>query len=252
MTQTIEKLSGTTQHGIHCDSVIHGFDGDTVLEGVTLSVNPGEILAIIGPSGTGKTTLLRILGMFHQPDHGTVRIGPTDVWSLSEQERLTSRRRTAMVFQSANLFDASVYRNVSYGLRVRDGWTERIRMNMPLLANHHHADKVSDTLGIVGLEGAEDRMISSLSGGEAQRVAFARALATGSEYLLLDEPTSELDPRNTAVIEEAVRTARTGAWCRDSNPRHASGRTSGGPCWRIVGRGNYRNRPGRNCLFEPG
>lgn len=112
---------------IALSDVSHGFDGEPVLEDVSLSARKGEPLAVIGPSGTGKTTLLRLLAMFHRPDAGTVRVDDEDVWSLSERDRLAVCRRIGMVFQEANLFDASVRWNVEYGLHVRREWSERLR-----------------------------------------------------------------------------------------------------------------------------
>ncbi|AUX08355.1 tungstate transport system ATP-binding protein [Halalkaliarchaeum desulfuricum] len=195
--------------GIAAERLRHGFDGEAVLEDVTVTVKPGETLAVIGPSGTGKTTLLRLLSLFYRPDGGTVRIDGTDVWSLSKRERLEARRRVGMVFQEANLFDASVRRNASYGLRVRRDWRGRLSAWLARLNGGGKAAKVTDKLEIVGLEDDAGRDAASLSGGEAQRVAFARALAYDPDFLLLDEPTSDLDPRNTAVIEEAIGAARS-------------------------------------------
>lgn len=194
--------------GIELSAVSHGFDGTAVLEDVTLSVRGGETLAVIGPSGTGKTTLLRLLSLFYRPDAGTVSIDGTDVWSVAERERLAARRRIGMVFQEANLFDASVARNVSYGLRVRRDWATRLRRWAERLGGRSTPGTVSETLSLVGMANAEERAAGSLSGGEAQRVAFARALAYEPDFLLLDEPTSDLDPRNTAAIEDAVGRAR--------------------------------------------
>lgn len=194
--------------GIELSNVSHGFDGSEVLRDVTLTVEPGETLAIIGPSGTGKTTLLRLMSLFHPPDDGTVRIAGADPWSLSERERLEYRRRIGMVFQEANLFDTSVRRNVEYGRHVRRKWRERLRRWFSRVRDDEVPPSVAEALELVGLEEAATRNVSSLSGGEAQRVSFARALAYDPGYLLLDEPTSDLDPRNTAIIEEAIEAAR--------------------------------------------
>ena len=202
-----ENRTATT--GIAAESLHHGFDGEPVLEDVTVTVKPGETLAVIGPSGTGKTTLLRLLSLFYRPNKGTVRIDGTDVWSLSERERLETRRRVGMVFQEANLFDASVRRNVSYGLHVRRDWRDRLSAWFARLNGGGKSATVTEKLEIVGLADAAGQDATSLSGGEAQRVAFARALAYDPDFLLLDEPTSDLDPRNTAVIEEAIETARS-------------------------------------------
>ncbi len=192
---------------ISLESITHGFDGTTVFEDVSLAVEPGETVAIIGPSGVGKTTLLRMLALFLRPDDGIVRVDGDDVWALSKRDRLEVRRRVGMVFQEANLFDASVRRNVAYGMQVRRRWADRLRRHVERLLGEENR-RVIEALELVGLADAVDRNVGSLSGGEAQRVAFARAIAYDPDYLLLDEPTSDLDPRNTAVIEDAVTAAR--------------------------------------------
>jgi len=204
--QVPTRRSGTGGFGL--SKVSHGFDGTAVLDGVTLSVEQGETLAVIGPSGTGKTTLLRLLSLFARPDEGTVELDGEPLWSLSERERLAARRRIGMVFQEANLFDTTVRRNVSYGMQVRRTWRERLAGWVSRLRGDETGPAVTETLDIVGLADAGTQEASSLSGGEAQRVALARAIAYDPEFLLLDEPTSDLDPRNTAVIEEAVDTTR--------------------------------------------
>ena len=196
-----------TTDGLTARNVSHGFGDTAVLDEVTFGVDPGETVAIIGPSGTGKTTLLRLLSLFYQPDRGTVEMDGTDVWSRSERDRLAVRRRVGMVFQTSSLFDTTVRRNVEYGRHIRRNWRDRVARWLSRLRGDHPTHEITEALEVVGLADAETQSASSLSGGEAQRVAFARALAFDPDFLLLDEPTSDLDPRNTAVIEEAIETA---------------------------------------------
>lgn len=218
-------------------SVSQAFGDELVFQNLSIQVDPGEIVAIIGPSGVGKTTLLKILSLSLEPDDGSIQLDGTDAWAVDESDRLAMRRRIGMVFQEASLFDASVARNVAYGLRIRAPWSERIRSRMcsaaasfvhpferlfqydglwperlragvqRILRMDSPPAAVRESLAVVGMTHKLNQRAESLSGGEAQRVSFARALAYDPDFLLLDEPTSDLDPRNTAVIEEAIATA---------------------------------------------
>lgn len=202
-----DETGATGTPRLALEGVSHGFE-ETVLEDVTLRLESGSVTTVIGPSGTGKTTLLRLAALFEAPDSGTVRHAGDDAWALAPEERIARRRRVGMAFQEASLFDASVARNVEYGLRVRRSWGERLRSWLAGLGGSDPPARVREALSTVDMAGALDRNARSLSGGEAQRVAFARAVAYDPEVLVLDEPTSDLDPRNTAILEGAVADAR--------------------------------------------
>ncbi len=164
-----------------------------ILHEINLTVERGEILGLIGPTGSGKTTLLRLINLLDKPSAGSILFGGKEVSGRPEKEALATRRKMAMVFQKPVMFRASVKENVSYGLRMR-GRQER-----------YEKIRVEEALEMVGLSGYESRDANTLSGGEMQRIALARALILQPELLLLDEPTANLDPRSAASIDSLLR-----------------------------------------------
>jgi len=172
------------------DGLTKRYGGREVLRIDRLVVPRGKIFGVMGPSGAGKSTLLRLLDLLEPATSGSVRF--MGERAEGERRRLSMRRRMAMVFQRPALFNASVYDNVAYGLRVRGIGGSRARQ------------RVVAALEAVGLAGLADRSARSLSGGEAQRIALARAMVVEPEALLLDEPTANLDPGNVALMEKLI------------------------------------------------
>ena len=154
---------------------------------ITVQVQPGEVLAVVGPSGAGKSSFLRLLNRLDEPTGGTVRLRGQDYRELAPREL---RRRVGMVMQMAYLFPGTVAANIAFG-----PWPRGERLA---------AEQIDALLERVGLPGYQERDVSNLSGGEAQRVSVARTLANAPEALLLDEPTSALDDVSARGIEELV------------------------------------------------
>ena len=171
------------------NGVTRRFGDFTAVDNISVEVGPGELLALVGASGSGKTTTLRIAAGYEMPDAGTVTLGGADLTRVPPE-----KRGFGMVFQHYALFPhMPVEENVAFGLEARGvGKTERLQKARSALAN-------------VGLEGAGGRPIQSLSGGEQQRVALARALVIEPRALLLDEPLSNLDPTLRETMRDDLR-----------------------------------------------
>jgi ABC-type Fe3+/spermidine/putrescine transport system ATPase subunit len=169
--------------------VTRRFGDYTAVDNVSFEVGPGELLALVGASGSGKTTTLRIAAGYEVPDSGTVVLGGRDITRVPPE-----RRGFGMVFQHYALFPhMPVEQNVAFGLEARG--VNKVDRLM----------KARAALASVGLEGAGDRAIQSLSGGEQQRVALARALVIEPRALLLDEPLSNLDPTLRQAMRDDLR-----------------------------------------------
>jgi tungstate transport system ATP-binding protein len=176
MTRPVYRLQQVAQQ----------YRGRTVLDVDALTVQEGEVLALVGPSGAGKSTLLRLLALLEQPARGQLFFHEqlvNDKWPDLDQ-----RRRVTLVFQRPQMLRRSVRENVAYGLQLR--------------GEKNTTGRVADMIDHLGLDALQDAHAHTLSGGEMQRVALARALVLRPEVLLLDEPTANLDPYNIRLIEE--------------------------------------------------
>jgi phospholipid/cholesterol/gamma-HCH transport system ATP-binding protein len=171
------------------------FGSQTVLDGVSLTVNRGETLAVLGRSGTGKSVLLRLIIGLEQPDSGSVRLHGQETVGLTLDQMGEIRKKMGFLFQHAALYDSlTIEQNVAFPL-------QHHKKEMP---ESERSDRVKSLLAEVGMEGDLEKMPSDISGGMQRRVGLARALALEPDILLLDEPTAGLDPISSAEIDDLV------------------------------------------------
>lgn len=174
--------------------VYKSFNHVPILAGMDVTIEPGETVTLIGGSGIGKSVALKLIVGLLKPEAGQILIEGEDIVPLAEDRLIRIRKKIGMVFQSSALFDSlSVAENIAYPLREHTAMSEReIR------------ERITETLHMVGLDGAEDKEPADLSGGMRKRVALARAIALTPRIILYDEPTTGLDPVNTEKINELI------------------------------------------------
>ena len=185
-------MKGRSAPGLfEISGLYHEYGGRRVLDVPDFKMSPGKIYALVGPNGSGKTTLLSVLNLLIFPTGGEIRYRGEPV-GADHASRRRHRLTMSMLLQDPYLFNTSVRSNVAWGLKARQ---------VPGKEIHR---RVSRALSLVGLEKLEDRRARTLSGGEAQRTALARAMATEPEVLLLDEFTANIDPQSAAALEAAI------------------------------------------------
>ncbi|RDF04799.1 amino acid ABC transporter ATP-binding protein [Haemophilus parahaemolyticus] len=182
---------------ISVEKLTKSFGKNIVLDNIDLSIQEGEVVAIIGPSGSGKSTLLRCLNLLEKPDNGIIKIAETelDVKQHSKKEELALRNQSAMVFQSYNLFkNKTALENITLAPLVNQKLNKAEATDLGL-----------SLLKQVGLSEQANQYPVTLSGGQQQRIAIARALAVKPKVLLFDEPTSALDPERVNEVLQVIQ-----------------------------------------------
>jgi phospholipid/cholesterol/gamma-HCH transport system ATP-binding protein len=176
------------------ENIAMQFGKNVVHRDINLAVNPGEIITIMGPSGTGKTLLLKMIIGLLRPTSGNVFVFGKSVRDCEQEELDNIRAQIGMLFQGAALFDSlSVYENIAYSLR------ERFHLGETAIA-----EIVKEKLAMVNLSGIEEKVPAQLSGGQKKRIGLARALASSPRVMLFDEPTTGLDPTSVRLIDDLI------------------------------------------------
>jgi phospholipid/cholesterol/gamma-HCH transport system ATP-binding protein len=170
------------------------FGSFQVMRGLSLDFKPKAVTTILGPSGTGKSVLLKHMVGLLEPDAGTVKIFGQDIWGIPERQRAELRKRFGVLFQDGALFGSmNVYDNVAFPLRKHTD-----------MAESEIREVVKERLKEVGLEAAETKAPNEISGGMKKRAGFARALVMNPEIVLFDEPDSGLDPVRTSLLNDVI------------------------------------------------
>ena len=188
-----------TENSITLNNVIYRRSQRRIFNGISLTIPKGKIVAIMGPSGTGKTTLLRLIGGQLLPESGSIQVNGQEITDLSREGLFEVRKSMGMLFQTGALFtDLSVFENVAFPLRFHCNLPEDMLRDLVLIKLH-----------AVGLRGASELYPSELSGGMSRRVALARAIALDPGIIMYDEPFTGLDPIALGVIVELIKTLNT-------------------------------------------
>lgn len=189
------KAKNASEDHIIIDEVIFSRGRRRIFDGISLRVPRGKIVGIMGPSGTGKTTLLRLIGGQLKPESGIVEVDGRRIPQLSRKDLFDVRKSMGMLFQSGALFtDLSVFENVAFPLRIHTDLPEDMIRDLVLIK-----------LQSVGLRGASDLFPSELSGGMSRRVALARAIALDPRLIMYDEPFAGLDPIALGVVVQLIK-----------------------------------------------
>ncbi|MDA8256171.1 MAG: ABC transporter ATP-binding protein [Betaproteobacteria bacterium] len=188
-------MTGTADNFIEIEDLHFAYGTNQVLKGIRMAIPRGKVVGILGVSGSGKSTILKLIGGQRRPDQGLVRVDGRVVHELDNDGLYQLRRKMGMMFQAGGLFsDMSVYDNIAFPMRELTDLPEDLIHDLVLMKLH-----------AVGLRGSTELMPSELSGGMARRIALARAIALDPMLAMYDEPFAGLDPISLNVIAELIR-----------------------------------------------